>query len=643
MDSLPPKELNELYESITQIEINKYIKTLGFFMIIKEGSNDFYYLLIRTPTSNEINPNKLIIDIFYKKNKKKTIQIDNNGRFILIKKEINLMIIEILKNDKIIEHFKFLGIDFNYKNDYNFYKNQNIFQLYYSSNEFSEEKDKKIISGKILNISEKQKYYFFYSLNPECFLPGMPILTKEYKLIIGIQFNKTNNNNEYAGIFIGIIVDSILKHKKNFKINENEVRIKTPDKINENEDKIYILDKIITKSPKQNEDHNEFFNFLKREKNSEYFVEVSILNKKKYDKVREKFENKFNKNDFTELEKSCIGSILGMPIGDAIGARVEFRPVNYNVQYMKDMGVEPAGKFNLKPGQWTDDSSMGLCIADSLIENKGNFRARDIMMRFILWWFYGYNNCFRFDKERKKRHSVGLGGNISGSFKAYINNKGKHKFTNYGDQNTSGNGSIMRNAAIPICYFKDKDEALKYAEYQSLITHRGDEAADCCKLLTFIIIKILKIKESSNKKNLSLKDILDDLEEFKCKSESVKSLSLSMQEGKNKNRDWNWKNPNFRYSEERAKNNPGYIGSYCMDGLSMALHVLYTTNTFEDAVLKAANLCGDSDSVASVVGQIAGAFYGLDNIPKEWIKILNQWDKNEIALRGYILCHLDEM
>ena len=140
-----------------------------------------------------------------------------------------------------------------------------------------------------------------------------------------------------------------------------------------------------------------------------------------------------------------------------------------------------------------------------------------------------------------------------------------------------------------------------------------------------------------------MKDILDDLKEFNCESKSVKLLSLSMQEGKNKNRDWNWKNPNFRYSEERAKNNPGYIGSYCMDGLSMALHVLYTTHTFEDAVLKAANLCGDSDSVASVVGQIAGAFYGLDNIPKEWIKILNQWDKNEIALRGYILCHLDEM
>ena len=79
-----------------------------------------------------------------------------------------------------------------------------------------------------------------------------------------------------------------------------------------------------------------------------------------------------------------------------------------------------------------------------------------------------------------------------------------------------------------------------------------------------------------------------------------------------------------------------------MDCLSMALHVLYKTNSFKDAILKAVNLCGDADSVGSVVGQIAGAYYGLDSIPKDWIKILNIWDHNEIALRAYILCNLEK-
>ena len=97
---------------------------------------------------------------------------------------------------------------------------------------------------------------------------------------------------------------------------------------------------------------------------------------------------------------------------------------------------------------------------------------------------------------------------------------------------------------------------------------------------------------------------------------------------------------NFKYSEERVKLNPGYIGSYCMDAMAMALHVVYTTKSFEEAIIKVVNLRGDSDSVGSVVGQIAGAYYGLKDIPSEWIKVVEKWDYQEIALRGYMLCHL---
>ena len=197
----------------------------------------------------------------------------------------------------------------------------------------------------------------------------------------------------------------------------------------------------------------------------------------------------------------------------------------------------------------------------------------------------------------------------------------------------------MRNAAIPICYFRDMEKALHYTEYQSLITHQGYEAAGCCKLITFIIIKILYSKTSQYKVNL--KDLLDDLKDhFRCEYMSVCYLAHSKQEGNDKNRNWNWKDKNFKYSEVRAALQPDYIGSYCMDSLAMALHIMYFTNSFKEAILKGVNLRGDADSVGSVIGQIAGAFYGLDSIPKEWIKIINKWDNNEIALRGYILCHL---
>ena len=77
-----------------------------------------------------------------------------------------------------------------------------------------------------------------------------------------------------------------------------------------------------------------------------------------------------------------------------------------------------------------------------------------------------------------------------------------------------------------------------------------------------------------------------------------------------------------------------------MDCLAMALHVLFTTNSFKEAILKGVNLCGRASFIASVIGQIAGSFYGLDNIPEDWINTISIWDIKEIALRGYILFHL---
>jgi len=101
---------------------------------------------------------------------------------------------------------------------------------------------------------------------------------------------------------------------------------------------------------------------------------------------------------------------------------------------------------------------------------------------------------------------------------------------------------------------------------------------------------------------------------------------------------WNWKDPNYSYSPTRAKQQPGYIGSYAMDALAMAFHCVYYTESFEAALMKCANLRGDSDSVCAVVGQIAGAIYGWNRIPVSWVQAILEWDNEEfILLRGYKL------
>ena len=343
-------------------------------------------------------------------------------------------------------------------------------------------------------------------------------------------------------------------------------------------------------------------------------------------KVEEKKEliKKFN---LDPKEKRAIGSMLGMAIGDAMGAIYEFKPFRYNTIDLVDMGKYSSNHFDMKPGQWTDDTSMGLCLADSLIMKNGEYDAHDLIHRFICWWFFGYDNAFRFDDSRS--HSVGLGGQISASLINYIPNPKKETPT--GDINSSGIGSIMRNAAVPICYHNNIDKAMEIAKRQSLTTHQGNEAAECCRLLTYIIVNIL------NRKEEKLNDIIGNLEKFETPVNSVKCLALSKEESEDKDRDWNWKKKDFKYSPTRSKNQPGYIGSYAMDGMAMALHVLYYTNNFKDAIIKVVNLRGDSDSVGAVVGQIAGAYYGVENIPPEWIETVSQWDHFEIPLRGYIL------
>ena len=77
-------------------------------------------------------------------------------------------------------------------------------------------------------------------------------------------------------------------------------------------------------------------------------------------------------------------------------------------------------------------------------------------------------------------------------------------------------------------------------------------------------------------------------------------------------RNWNWKDHDFRYSQCRALDKPGYVGSYCMDALAMALHTVWKTSSFKEVAIINADLGGDCDTVGAIAGQIAGAMYGVD-------------------------------
>jgi len=206
----------------------------------------------------------------------------------------------------------------------------------------------------------------------------------------------------------------------------------------------------------------------------------------------------------------AVGCLVGLACGDALGAPLEFIPVRYdeNDNTPSAAGVAstpPAGfehaelwadksesresnRFLLEAGQWTDDTAMALCLADSLLANRGEFHPRDLRLRFALWWGHGYNNAFGLDEGRRAHWgnlgSCGLGGCVGDAHEEF--KRRPCDYTATGTLRSSGNGTIMRLAPVPILCRGDVAAAMELAWCQSKTTHQGDEAADCARLLAWL-------------------------------------------------------------------------------------------------------------------------------------------------------------
>lgn len=296
----------------------------------------------------------------------------------------------------------------------------------------------------------------------------------------------------------------------------------------------------------------------------------------------------------TNTQDRAIGSLLGLAIGDAVGTTLEFSKRD---QYKHITDMIGGGPFNLNPGEWTDDTSMALCLADSLIEKK-SFDPTDLMLRFSRWMRYGYNS------------STGFCFDIGITTKAAIIKfeKTSNPFSGSKKNNTAGNGSIMRLAPVAIYYYDREDTAIKIAKLQSKTTHGALESIEASALLAKILINGINGKKKSTIFNL--KDFY--------------SPSISVQKLAHNKKPWNWQSK----SRKEIKSS-GYV----MHTLEAAIWCVFNTNNFKDAILMAANLGDDADTVAAVTGQIAGSIYGKSNIPTEWLnKLYNKQHINNIGL-----------
>ena len=172
------------------------------------------------------------------------------------------------------------------------------------------------------------------------------------------------------------------------------------------------------------------------------------------------------------------GCLLGLAAGDALGTTLEFKKPG-TFEPIDDM--VGGGPFNLQPGQWTDDTSMALCLATSLIEQDG-FDAADQMQRYVRWWREGYLSS----KER----CVDIGITVSDALSRF--ERDGDPYAGSTDPYSAGNGSLMRLAPVPMYYSGDPAESISKAADSSRTTHQAAAAVDACRYFAGILIGALE-------------------------------------------------------------------------------------------------------------------------------------------------------
>ena len=276
------------------------------------------------------------------------------------------------------------------------------------------------------------------------------------------------------------------------------------------------------------------------------------------------------------LSARARGCLTGLACGDAVGTTLEFQPRG-TFEPLTDM--VGGGPFGLAAGAWTDDTSMALCLAESLLE-RGTFDAVDQLERYVRWFRDGHLS------------STGVCFDIGGTTRDAL-----VRFERTGDPrsgptapDTAGNGSIMRLAPVVLFYHPDADAVDRYAAESSRTTHGADEAVAGCRILAGVLHALLA--------GAAKADALGAVPPADWMSERLRDVAAG----------------GYRDRSEDAIRGSGYV----VESLEAALWCFHRTHSFEDAVLRAANLGLDTDTTAAVTGQLAGAHNGVDAIPRRW-------------------------
>jgi len=323
------------------------------------------------------------------------------------------------------------------------------------------------------------------------------------------------------------------------------------------------------------------------------------------DAVKSMFKSHISYLTSREIRNSIEDALLGFITADALGVPVEFK----SREYLKQNPVNEMlgyGTYNQPKGTWSDDSTMTLCLAESLLDEE--FSLRKLANRFINWvdWGYWTPHGELFDIGNTTHAAVERLRTIDDPKLA----GGKHVTEN-------GNGSLMRVLPLVFELFDVKDEEEQYKSIKDIssLTHAHERSIlSCFYYLTFARflrghyyppMEMYKLTNNVFKKFVeNQSSAKSELKHFeRLLSDSIQSL------------------------DESKIRSSGYV----IDTLEAAVWCLLTTKNYKDAVLKAVNLGEDTDTVAAITGGLAGLYYGIKQIPENWIRSLAKLEEiNEL-------------
>lgn len=297
------------------------------------------------------------------------------------------------------------------------------------------------------------------------------------------------------------------------------------------------------------------------------------------------------------------GTLIGLAVGDALGAAVEFK---HPGSFIPVTDFRDGGPHGLNSGEWTDDTSMALALADSI--SAVGWNLNDQATRYLEWWQTG--------KYSVNGRCFDIGCTTSQALSNFLLTKnavtsGEHS------ERSSGNGSIMRLAPVPIrfahLYPIDVCELARLAEESSLTTHASEQCTSACRYLAIVLAGLINGED----RNVVLAPGWPPLQRL----DTERPLHPLIRE--------------IASGSFREKQPPEIRGSgWVVKSLEAALWAFHNAGDFQEAVLRAVNLGDDADTTGAVCGQLAGAYWGESGIPEKFRSGLARMDMLENALVG---------